>query len=79
MGEHSPVHAELSGWSPFPGPSMSRRAGPEEQGGGWGNQSPPTCLRLKPQWLVGSEFPFAPGKTGVRTGISPVGTVPSSY
>lgn len=42
-------------------------------------QSPPTCLRLKPQLVVGGKFPFAPGKTGFRTGTSPVGTVPSIY
>lgn len=37
--EPSLVHAELSGWSPFSGPSMRGRAGPEEQGGGWGSES----------------------------------------
>lgn len=51
----------------------------QNRGAAGAGPNPPTCLRLKPQLIVGGKFPFARGKTGVRTGTSSVATVPSIY
>lgn len=43
----------------------------QKRGAAGAGPNPPTCLRLKPQLIVGGKFPFARGKTGFEPAHPP--------